>query len=314
MKKIIISAVIVIVVIILGFSIYKEFFSNNSVSGISNYDIKKIENVRIETTSTDIEVVRGSSSEIIVEIDGEQSKREANKFRLNVTEKGDRLEITYKRVKEFFSFGFAFNQDVTLRVTLPEKTFNEVVVDSVSGDVEMDAVSAKRVDAKTVSGDLELQQIQSTNLMSIKSTSGDIDVDQADLNEFKIGSISGTVEVHSLIAVNGEIKTTSGDINVDLEKEMESLAIDSTSGDIDVNLEKEIESLILDTTSGDVQTTFRQKPTSLNIRFNSTSGRAMIDLPEVDYEVNDKNKVIGKIGNGSNTLKIETTSGDIKVK
>ena len=92
-----------------------------------------------------------------------------------------------------------------------------------------------------------------------------------------------------------EIKSTSGDIELDNKENDKDVKIASVSGDIYINFSKDA---------------------SYTINGSSTSGNFKNQFP-MTVDINNLGggkKFEGLVGNGENSMEIQTTSGDVKFK
>lgn len=177
--------------------------------------------------------------------------------------------LSIRRTGNHFCFGFCFGKE-EVTVYIPRDRKVDFDVKTVSGDVDAASFKNSNVDIKTTSGDIKVVEVSQVKL---KSVSGDIHLDK--------GS-------------NIEITTTSGDLR--LNHVLKSIQAKSVSGEIQIgNLEIENNSSI-HTTSGDVTI---GTSNDLYIETSTLSG---------DVNISNNNRF------ASTTLKIETTSGDIRVK
>ena len=141
----------------------------------------------------------------------------------------------------------------------------------------------------STSGDIKSKL--NLNAVTVVTTSGDTILNK--VNDLVINSTSGDIEVNE--ADNVTITSTSGDVGIG--KITNSLNIETTSGDIDINGLTIIKDSNIKVTSGDV--TIHKSSNNIYYNAKATSGDIKIDNNNrhADYE-----------------LKIETKSGDIRVK
>jgi lia operon protein LiaG len=118
-------------------------------------------------------------------------------------------------------------------INLTERSnFNDVKLNSVSGDIRNKETSSRSYSASTVSGDLSLSDIFSENT-SLSSVSGDIDYNGS-LESLTASSVSGDCNF-SLDSLTGRIKlnSTSGDIELRLPESISaSIDFSTVSGDL----------------------------------------------------------------------------------
>lgn len=184
----------------------------------------------------------------------------------------------------------------------------DFTMSSTSGNIELLKVEAENVDISTVSGDVNIKELNADT--SISTTSGDVDVEDCD-GDCKINTVSGDVGLEDLkgefdvsttsggleierIAGGGEVSTVSGDISLQFDALKADLDISTVSGWVSIYLPKEA-ALHFDasTTSGEINTFFDEE-----LSFNKKG-----------------NKASGTYGDGSAyDIEIDTTSGDVEVR
>lgn len=141
----------------------------------------------------------------------------------------------------------------------------------------------------TTSGDIEVVSFPNLNV-NAKSTSGDIQIKS--INTSVMETTSGDVKLNSTSISN--IKTTSGDISI--ENITDSIELETKSGDIKISDFNIKNNSNIKTTSGEV--TIKNLSDSY-IETHTTSG---------DVTIKENNRY------AENTLTINTTSGDIRIK
>ncbi len=142
-------------------------------------------------------------------------------------------------------------------IEVPEGQLNEIELNSRSGDIEYNSALARKMTARSTSGNVTLQP--DTERTAEKLT---------------VSAVSGDAEVHGS-AMEGEVSSMSGDVTVD--GVFETLEMKSTSGEVEFNgsvLELKASSI-----SGDVTVTV-ENTTVKSINAKSTSGDVEIDLPD----------------------------------
>lgn len=146
----------------------------------------------------------------------------------------------------------------------------------------------KEIEAKTVSGDIQ-SSISLNADMKLKSTSGDISLKNAE--DVDIHTTSGDIEVGNI--KNTSIASVSGEVNVDTI--IGKMNITTTSGDIEIH-------------QLDCQSDSEIKTVSGEVRINKLS-HAYVETKSVSGDAD----IVENDRTAEHTLKIKTTSGDIKV-
>ena len=166
---------------------------------------------------------------------------------------------------------------------------NRLYIKTISGNVKVNLPMKTRLGLSTVSGDVELEKIQSE--VDIHTVSGDVEIAKFE-GRMAIKTISGNVDGKDLIG-NIWAKSQSGDIDLTFLASDQS-EFETASGDIIITLPKDA-NLILElyTEEGDID----------------------LNIPE-PYEELEKDEGLLKIGLGDKKGKFvcRTDSGDIEIK
>lgn len=200
----------------------------------------------------------------------------------------------------------ALNKELTLY--LPEgMELEEVMIDTVSADVNVSELSAEKTNIDTTSGDIIVEDVIFSEQAKFDTTSGDI-------------------TAKFMAAKNIEADSTSGDVQITTKEASDMISLDTVSGDMELTIAgaKKVE---LDSTSGEIKLSAAKAPDVLSI--DTVSGDVILALPEnSDFTVNwdsvsgslDSDFAMKKdgdsyiCGEGSNQYDIDTTSGDLDIK
>jgi len=165
---------------------------------------------------------------------------------------------------------------------------------SVSGDVRSDVV-APDLEAKSVSGDVELTGSGAASRLRANSVSGDVTLNKV-AGDVEAKSVSGDVEIQLQAAEDVEVASVSGDVAV--------------AGGLANQGELEAESV-----SGRVRIT-AQAPGGYHYELKSFSGRIKSCLSggQVEDSKNGRGgSVSGTLGLGSATLRVKSHSGNVEL-
>ena len=93
--------------------------------------------------------------------------------------------------------------------------------------------------AKTVSGDIEMEDTLAKEKMTLSCTSGDIEFERIDAKTMELETISGDIEGTLLSVKHFVAKATSGDIDIpDSDSSAGKCSVKTTSGDIEIKILK----------------------------------------------------------------------------
>lgn len=271
-----------------GFAWSLPFTQTQDVNIEQSFDASSIKEVFVDVSSTDVNVVRGSSEKIEVRLHGQATPKIADQFRLKGENKGNALEIGLEKQEGFrIQFGY---ESVEMTIELPAKEWDELKVKVGSGDITVENVEGKNLDLFTSSGDIKLGESKAST-MTLDTNSGDIQAER-----FK----AETLKAHS----------DSGDIS--LKDGEATLVADAQSGDIDIQFAELLHDADLSASSGDVKINLEQEPKSLTVDYQGGSGTGKIgwDGFRATEHAEDGQIIKGTFGSGETKLKVSTGSGD----
>ena len=159
-------------------------------------------------------------------------------------------------------------------VRVPESQLDEFKLSLVSGDGELEGISSKLVELKTVSGDLKLTNLSTSSNLVVSVVSGDVKLNGVTANGLEVSMVSGDLELNSA--------------NFD-----EKMHIGAVSGDTDAN-DVKVTEIEFHTVSGD----FKGNEVYCNtVTFKSVSGDMRIENSNKDHEIEvvSKKSLSGKV-------------------
>lgn len=130
-----------------------------------------------------------------------------------------------------------------LLVILPETFTKDIRVEGISGQVQFENGSYENVEVSTVSGEVKTRTLKADKL-DVKSTSGEVDIDSAS-GKVSASTVSGDIEVrYNLVDGKSDLKSTSGDIRMSIPDDAAfGLEVKTTSGEIEPYPEMYIDKL-----------------------------------------------------------------------
>ena len=253
---------------------------------------------------------------------------------------GDTLYVRYCASKNALNFT---GIEKSLEITLPSaQNLDEFIINVSSGDVLLDSFttdslkshassgntriscSAKAIEHKSSSGNVDLVQKGNADSIKVKLSSGNLVLSQeGDCNNLDINSSSGKVEVFQTGNVGtATIKSSSGGVKADMGT-VDDLSIEVSSGPIVLDAD-EVKNLYTKASSGHSTISLDKAPATSNI--NCSSGGIDVSIPEdsditvhvkissgdFNYELpftKDGKDYIN--GNGTNDMEIHCSSGDV---
>ena len=272
-KKIIIFSIIILSILTISLTLFTIYLliktpkftfnfnykNNTEVIYEQSYDIESINNIKINTISSDIKFKPSTDNNLKVIAYGNEDSE------FKIKQDDSNLNINYD-IKNNFCIGICYQEDYVV-IYIPNTYNNKININTTSGDISGINLENASIDLKTTSGDIQINNIDKLNVTStsgdiniknvnslnLKVTSGEVNINNVN-NKVNIQATSGDVEINNLrLTENSKIKTNSGDVEV---AKTNDIYIDAftTSGEIEIknnNRKAECE-LKIETTSGDI--------------------------------------------------------------
>ncbi|GIP40449.1 hypothetical protein J31TS4_37290 [Paenibacillus sp. J31TS4] len=240
MKKIGFGFMLLLVLLLSGAFAFKGSWLDYRLAvleQVEEADSGDIESVRVETTTVDVKVVRGSGSRIQARLYGQVNESRLKEYKLEKRVNGGKLELIVKEKTHSWQFGV--NRSPDLEIELPEKLYNELAISMETGDLAIKGVSAKMVDVTTSTGDIELERLTADRVRA-DSTTGDT----------RIASVEGELD----------LSATTGDVTLDLRELSRNVSVGTTTGDIRLRIAGTPQAMRLDmkATTGETVSQLKQ--------------------------------------------------------
>ncbi|MFM1655581.1 DUF4097 family beta strand repeat-containing protein [Brevibacillus sp. B_LB10_24] len=173
----------------------------------ANQDAAVIQRMEVISDAADIAILPGATDRIEVKLFGDEKRKE--QYQLAAEAADGVYRVTAKTLQDTLKIGFS--PGVKMEIRLPEKTFEEVKIDSKAGDITLKEVKARQAAVSSLAGDID-----------INGFSGDaLDVVQ------KAGDLSA-----QKIAAGLSVKNNAGDVAIVMDEITKDIQVESSAGDI----------------------------------------------------------------------------------
>lgn len=243
--------------------------------------------------------------------------------------------LTVERVAENSSrTGFiVFEETLPVCVYLPAGSYKELSVSCTSGDVissgdfswdaanvetgsgsiRLEDLSAKELHLKSTSGDIKLEEL-SADALSAESGSGDIKLRGCSASSVTLQSTSGRQKADSLICSgDGSFHAGSGDIELE-DSSFRALRVSATSGDVSLQQTSCSAETAVETGSGNIRL---HKAAAESFDVHTTSGSVKGSVRgSVDFIVESTSGSVRTRGGvrGGAECRVKTGSGDVDLE
>jgi lia operon protein LiaG len=297
------------------------FFSTGGVDTVVNEVNKSKQNINIEkvidvagincisvdTSSTDVHFIPENRSDIEVHLSGYVNSGEPE---LTAEQDGDTLNVyTRNNNNDVITIGFNIS-DLKLDIYLPDSYTKEIKMRTSSGNVILGKFNVENFTYDASSGNLTGENFASKT-SRIETSSGNVKLSRfgGDL-ELKTSSGDASIE-YSLESTKANITTSSGRINLmNFTGDLDSRA---QSGDIKVDYAVFNNKVNMKSSSGEVQITL-PIDSQFGINVSTSSGDIRTDFSVAQSGKIDEDNLQGTVGNSSNQITINTSSGNVKIK
>lgn len=245
-------------------------------------------NININGTECDVIILPSEDNECRI------VSRDSTGIFTDFSVDGDTLFITRTDSRSWFEhFGIWWGDDLSVKLFLPRKEYESLVLKTVSGDITVrNEFKFSAAELQSTSGDI-LFSSETNDSLSAKTVSGNIKLEKAN-GKVKAVSTSGEIDMSDMNPSELSVKTTSGDIELSSVAAGGESEIESVSGDVDLD-RSDFGSVSIKTVSGEVEGSLLS---SKNFVANTLSGD--VQLPQPDTSAGSCN--------------IKTTSGDIEIR
>ena len=237
-----------------------EAFEKSPFSGAMpfSFDPAQIRQIRMELTSADVDVLRGSRFDMNLK-NGDRSRIECAMEGTTLVLRQVKQQASQparQGLLQWLQFSFLPDDECHVELVLPEDLSPDAVVTTRSGDIHWET-AAGNLELHTTSGDIELELPKTAcpGRVLLATTNGDLDA-------------NGSASVWQLQTVNGDV-----DANIHGER----LTCSATNGDLTVT--GALRQASLSTVSGDQELTL-EDPTCTQVRMKAVSGDLELTLPE----------------------------------
>ena len=170
-------AIFLIILDVIGMALTaKSFFTREKVDSELNFSADRFEHVVIEGGRGNVQILPSTSSDIEVIWKGSLFNRGSRDDIVWVEENDSELKINIGKQRRFFNisfFDFDFLNRLEVRVYMPEKQFNSLVVKSEVGNVNVKDVQVDYLTAETDVANMTIESVH-TKSMVVETNVGNV--------------------------------------------------------------------------------------------------------------------------------------------
>jgi len=220
-----------------------------------SFDLAGIEELKLNFISADIALFATDESELkVIQKTNDDVSAE---YLFNSSKSESTLSIIDgAKASSFVFFGFGYMNYNKIEVYIPKSYMGNLSINQVSGDL--------------LSNDLI-----KCNIFNYSSTSGDFELNSLECNKYSLKTVSGEISISNLKGY-GEMKTTSGDIDLSNFNMLNNSSINTISGDVKISLTNKNCKVNYSSVSGDLDSRINNIDALYTLTIKTTSGDANI--------------------------------------
>ncbi|TXL65096.1 DUF4097 domain-containing protein [Cerasibacillus terrae] len=273
-KLVMVASVLLIIGIVGSLFNFKTLYSDKEMKEEKIIDTV-FDTINISVDSAKIELIPTNEKNAILEY-----RTNYSDYNFSSEVKNSTLEVHVDmNQKKLFRFDF-FSKGSALKLYIPKKQYESLQIESDNGRIMIEEIDVKTADIRTDNGRIEINNMASDNLTA-NSNNGRINLANVDASTVTTKSSNGKIVLNHVTGTLSS-KTNNGSISLITEDLERSIDFKTDNGKIEIQTEKE--------------------PT--NVIFDLKTDNGSIDV----FNQSDWDTVIG---NGDNTIKLETDNGKI---
>lgn len=272
-----------------GVNFVKGSKANYTLDDTKTSNIQGINEINVDISSATINIIPQGTSEVKAHLYGDvMSSSSYTKPELECYKSGNTLVI--KEVnKNHLMMGF-FSSNIKLDVYIPSDYSNDFKLVSSSGDINANGYKFNKFQCNLSSGSLNLKDIKA--------------------DTFNYSNSSGDLKANKLTTNTTTLHSSSGSINIDMFSG--DLKSDSSSGDIKIQYADFHNNIDMHSSSGEIVLKF-PKSAEFRLDASASSGDVTCDFPITVSGKNNDHKLQGVVGSDKNNIRLDVSSGDIKI-
>ncbi len=289
------------VIMLLAFCASLSFAGDLKLLQEKSFAAKDWENVYVNSSGADVKIQSWDKMETYVKVYGNQRAEE--KLKISIDQEDGTVKVIIKRKSSFWNW-FGSNINVKVDIMVPknhnahvETSGGDISVTSITGvfklftsggNVSLTSTNGK-LKVETSGGDIKLKQHKGE--MNLSTSGGDI-ICKETSGDLEAGTSGGDVKLE---ASDGKIsaETSGGTISIDYSGVNKGIEASTTGGDVHVKLPSNFQARAhFETSGGSIENHFE----------HSRSTKVSRSREDADFN------------GGGNTLKLETTGGDITIE
>lgn len=245
---------------------------------------EKLSNINIDCDTAKIDILESKNNSCKL------TCYEDEKFPHKVILEDGTLTITEAK-KHWYDYIKMFNfRTPQITLYLPHEMYNSITLRTDTGHINTEHISATKMELKTSTGPINLQNTEHAEYIDLKATTGKVEVRNTNCTNLKAETSTGSITLQNVKTQKVETKATTGDTNFQNILSDNNISAKASTGDI-IFENSDGRNIYAKTTTGHIKGTIL---TSKTFNANTTTGK--VSVPN---------------SNGSGIFEASATTGNI---
>ncbi len=260
---------------------------DNSVYITNTHEIsQEIRSININTDIADINILSTPDNSVKLTCYEDESKPHT------ITAENGLLTIKsakkhwYDHIK-LFSF-----RTPELTLYLPQDMYDSFIVNTNTGDISTENISATQMELESDTGHIDLQNTDYAELITAESDTGHISISNSNCNKLTAATDTGHVNLANVKAMDIEAETDTGDVCLQNTTSEGNISTEASTGDI-IFENSDGRNIYAENSTGDIKGTILTSKT-----FTAHSSTGKVSVPN---------------SQGTGIFEAETSTGDITI-
>ncbi len=281
----------------------KIFYKTYNMDESNSFSYASIDSLNIEASVKEVNIVGTQNEEFFVTLTGTLA---ANYQPMLIVENSSD-SVTIKTHETMHNIKIDKNE-LILRIEIPDKYMNDIKCSTISGHITSEGLILEDLDLSTVSGHIYSNSLKADNL-ELSSVSGDLNLKSVNSGDSNLNTTSGKIDINNFTGIKLDSSSVSG--SVDFSGQVHEVELRSTSGDLNLNLDNLKGNIDMSTVSGDVSIRIEKNP-NYRLTFKTVSGDFNSNGDIKIDKISNKD-VSATSGSGSYQIRVSTTSGSLNI-
>ncbi|MED1783692.1 DUF4097 family beta strand repeat-containing protein [Brevibacillus fortis] len=235
---------------------------------------QEVKAIEVRTEVADVEIMASKQPKASVRMVGEVSEQQEERLEFRSVVSPDGTLLVELRERPHVNMFYPRNGKVKLELFLPEKVYEHVQLETMTGDIKSGMLRAKNTKISSSNGDVDVLGYEGEAL-NVQTATGDINL----------------ANVRSAVT----IESSTGEID--------KVTMPELTHDVSIR-----------TDTGDIRVTVAKEPAAAQLEVTTDTGGIETTWSNLIYEKDEEYKVKASIGSGGPKMTVRSSTGDVRIQ